>query len=392
MLGPSSRPGPAVVDTCADRDEALRQAKRHGYKAIACHQSGLAPNKDSIASLKATVAKVATTSPRQGLTPQPLPSWCADHLDGNWWITRRDGCLVTTGKVTVVDTRGTWRGTLTYHDVRYVYNRGGIDSVYQFSITPWKYEGTGLDGMTLRTVPTCQSNCTTFATTTRDTLVRDVIVTKEMGLKSTLVNRGDRGDAVGRFTLDFTVPGEVFDRQERVDSLPLLCDHTLPGNNTLPGCVFEGYDPWLGLSYSDPYLGRNAINVGWAIYTGLPSHLQRLRDPSLSGANGDRACPSGASYPRPDDHQCDEYPFRSTEQGAKTSGTPFAPRTFGEGNCPLTGSWPNTVFANSYIGAEGWARCNIPTSHNRAGGARLDAFYRDERVQSGGWFNVYTTG
>lgn len=392
-LRPSSVSGPATTDSCRPSDTLLKKARTLGQRFVVCHTSGRRPDAESKAALRRTMAAIRTgketAAPAAQLTPQPLPSWCAEpeHMDGQWWFMRRDACLVDIAKMNIFDTRGTWLGSMEYHDVRYVYNRGGIDSVYQLSITPWKFEGTGFAGMNLRFTPSC-GNCTTVATSTVHPVVKDVIITKEMGVRSTLVNRGDRGDATGSLSLDFSVPGEVADIEAEATALPLRCDHALPGNNTTPGCVFEGFDPWLSLHYNDPEIGWNALNVGWAIYTGLPSHLQRLHDPSQSKANGDRACPSGASYPRPTDYECDEYPFRSTQQGASTSGTPFAPRTFPPGNCPLTDTWPNTPVVTTYIGSDGWARCNIPRSHNQKGGERLATFYRDERVLPGDWFHV----
>ena len=381
--GPVSAPGPTGRDTCRSLGVLRVQAKRAGVKVVTCTRpgprdaAGTAAAQRTLASLSQP-ARVAAGA----MAVRPLPTWCADHADGQWWFMRRDACAMTQGRVDVYDVEtSAWRGSVEYFTVEYTYtvDGAGLRSIYQASVTPWRYEGTGWAGMTVLETGSCRSNCTLAASSpARHTLVKDVIITEEFAMDATTSAPGARGDVWANVNLTFDVPGPDVHGVRDIQSLPIRCDNAQPGNNTPKGCVFAGYWPTFSLHYNDPNLGWNAMNVGWAIYTGLPSTLTRLANPDESTGNGDRACPRGDSYPRPFGYQCDEYPFRSTQEGAKTSGTPFAPRTFSF--CPLTDQWPQTPVVSTNIGSQGWARCNIPEDHNNKGGQALKAFYLNERV------------
>ncbi|MEU1094070.1 hypothetical protein [Streptomyces sp. NPDC005877] len=388
---PVSAPGPIRRDTCQSLGALRAQAERAGAKVVSCTRPGRADAAGTAAARRALVSLSQPARHTVGtVAPQPVPRWCADHLDGQWWFMRRDACAATSGRVDVRNAQtGAWLGSVDYFTIEYAYALpgSGLRSVYQVSVTPWRYEGTGWAGMTVLETGSCRSNCTLAASPpVRHTLVKDVIITEEFAMDATTSAPGARGDVWANVNLAFDVPGPDVHGVRDVQSLPIRCDNALPGNNTAKGCVFAGYWPTFALHYNDPNLGWNAMNVGWAIYTGLPSTLTRLANPDDSKGNGDRACPRGDSYPRPVGYECDEYPFRSTQEGAKTSGTPFAPRTFSF--CPLTDQWPQTPVVNTDIGSQGWARCNIPGDHNNAGGQALKAFYLNERVLPSDQFYV----
>ncbi|MFE2530725.1 hypothetical protein [Streptomyces sp. NPDC059371] len=57
---------------------------------------------------------------------------------------------------------------------------------------------------------------------------------------------------------------------------------------------------------------------------GTERYLTRLTDRGEIRGNRDTPCPS--SLPRPAGKQCDEYPFASTWQGARTGGGAFSRR------------------------------------------------------------------
>lgn len=91
--------------------------------------------------------------------------------------------------------------------------------------------------------------------------------------------------------------------------------------------------------------------------------------------NGDTACPS--SLQRPDGYQCDEYPFRSTYNGAYTSG----------GGQARSQSWCQMPDPER-TGPTGWSRCFILAGQNQSAGGILGGFYGSERILDGDAFQV----
>ncbi|MEU6992791.1 hypothetical protein ABZ953_19310 [Streptomyces sp. NPDC046465] len=403
QAAPEAAPGPRVHDSCRGWGAVRARAKAAGVARVVCVRSGGALSgrakqaaSRTLKTLTGEAPGEAPGGPRPGAArgerAQPLPLWCASHVDGQWWFTRRDACAATPGSVIVRDVNtGAVTGTMEYHTVEYTWApSSGLTSVYQVSVTPHRYTGTSAALMTLLATGSCRSNCTLNASPpVREFLAKDRIVTREFGMDATTTGPGARGQVWSNVNLAFAIPNQSFGTTRDVQSLPIRCDNDLPGNNLPSGCVFEGYEPLLVLHYDDPELGWNALHVGWAIYSGLPSRLNRLANIAESTPNRDRACPRGPEYPRPAGYQCDEYPFASTQQGAKTSGTVHAPRTFGF--CQLTDQWPNTPVVNGPVGPQGWSRCNILEGHNDKGGKALNAFYLTERILPGDPFDVATT-
>ncbi|MFK4101503.1 hypothetical protein ACI2L1_15760 [Streptomyces sp. NPDC019531] len=123
-----------------------------------------------------------------------------------------------------------------------------------------------------------------------------------------------------------------------------------------------------------PHPGAQASGLPGAYPNGTP--LTRLTDAALRQSNGDTACPQASSggYPRPTGYSCDEYPFRSTWQGAFTSATPPNPgRTFDW--CQIS------ALPQGVTGPNGWSACMIPATENsNAGSQDLRVFYNDNRV------------
>lgn len=157
------------------------------------------------------------------------------------------------------------------------------------------------------------------------------------------------------------------------------CDNTI-GNRT-PGCVFGNIPAVVGFSQA-----RNPDFV-WHVYNaqlsglvgryGSGTYLTKLDNAGQVGQNGTKACPGSGSLPRPTGFQCDEYPFRSTYQGAFTSGATAA-RSF---------PWCQMPDPQA-SGSNGWSRCFIPSGQNLSAGGLLGAFYSDERVLDGDRFQV----
>ena len=122
-----------------------------------------------------------------------------------------------------------------------------------------------------------------------------------------------------------------------------------------------------------------ASGLRGAYPNGIP--LTRLTTPYLNTLNGDTACP--ASYPRPSAMSCDEYPFRSTWEGAFTGLPRAGGRTFPYCQIPQLG-------AGTGIG--GYSSCMIPADQNSAAGGSLGAVYRRERVIDSDPFRVWIVG
>jgi len=155
------------------------------------------------------------------------------------------------------------------------------------------------------------------------------------------------------------------------------CDNAI--GNRSAGCVFANIPGVAGFSQS---LNPDFV---WHVYnaqlSGLPgqlssgSYLTKLDNATLVNQNGTRACPS--SIPRPSGYQCDEYPFRSTYQGAATGGGTQA-RSFPWCQMPDP----------QQTGSSGWSRCFIPAGQNLSAGGLLGAFYSNERILDGDLFQV----
>lgn len=168
------------------------------------------------------------------------------------------------------------------------------------------------------------------------------------------------------------------------------CDFAVPGAWTT-GCVMKYVRPVMVYRLSGPY-PELAGHIQRAQQSGLPGEykegdvfappLHRLTDKKLKKKNGDTACPpaSRGGYPRPVGHDCDEYPFRSTYEGAYT-GNPGYPDT--------QLAWPARTWDGCEInlddnshqdGPDGYSVCMIDSSQNQKGGDALSEFYISNRV------------
>jgi hypothetical protein len=96
-----------------------------------------------------------------------------------------------------------------------------------------------------------------------------------------------------------------------------------------------------------------AIHIADAQASGLPGAygtnqpLTRLTDPVLRDRNGDTACPR--SIPRPPGKQCDEYPFRSTWEGAFTGGGRYSIRILDGDKNGRAGTALQTFYNNDRV-------------------------------------------
>jgi len=150
------------------------------------------------------------------------------------------------------------------------------------------------------------------------------------------------------------------------------CDNATPGRGI--GCVFPDYTPTIVYTDSPQYCCPEvARHIRQAQQSGLPgaypsgTPLTRLTDSSLIDSNGRTACKD--SYVRPPGKSCDEYPFRSTWQGARTGGG--NPRTF---------SWCSIPQVPAGSGPAGYSVCMVTATQNSTAGTALSTFYGSNRV------------
>lgn len=149
--------------------------------------------------------------------------------------------------------------------------------------------------------------------------------------------------------------------------------------NAKAACIFfnhPGYVSWNHLKV--PEFIRH---IERAFNSGLPgsylteTYLHRLMDDTKRNQNGNKACPG--SIPRPNNMQCDEYPFRSAYEGAFTSGATQAR------------SYPGCQMPDpARTGPTGWSRCFINAGQNGSAGGTLSAAYSSERILDGDRFQL----
>lgn len=134
-----------------------------------------------------------------------------------------------------------------------------------------------------------------------------------------------------------------------------------------------GYSQSLNPAFVDHVYKAQLSGLPGRLGTG--TYLKKLSNATKVAANGTKACPS--SLVRPTGYSCDEYPFRSTYQGASTSGA------------TLARSFPGCRMPDPQrTGSTGWSRCFIPTTQNSSAGGLLSAFYSNERMLDGDLYQV----
>ncbi len=148
------------------------------------------------------------------------------------------------------------------------------------------------------------------------------------------------------------------------------------------GCVYPkqpGRITYRSASY--PTFAKHlkaAIKSGLKGGVGTGTYLSRITSAASVAKNGATACGSAkVRRMRPKGTQCDEYPFRSTKQGAWTSGTPVA-RTFNWCHMP----------DKKRTGKKGFSRCFITSGDNTGAGGKLGAFYKNQHILNGDKFQV----
>ncbi|GAA3618868.1 hypothetical protein GCM10022419_125490 [Nonomuraea rosea] len=164
------------------------------------------------------------------------------------------------------------------------------------------------------------------------------------------------------------------------------CDSTI--GNRPAGCAYEDVIPTHEISRQR--FPQYARHIELAINHKLPDLLEKGSQ-ELAERNGRIACPpdDGALYMRPPGMSCDEYPFRSTKQGAANQpyGRTFFIFNFQTGQLAIDCKvkW---LARRGITDSGGYNVCMIPEDQNREGGNDLQVFYYDNRVIEGDEFRV----
>lgn len=321
--------------------------------------------------------------------PLPLPNFCYTYAYQGWVNYREVACSISSRTALIIDaeTREPLGG-IDYLLADYAFTSHNIPTfARQVIVSVFGGWGLGLSpGTTVEGTITCDGVCVPSVRPFGPEPATNDTVASGLGVfPTTVVVPGEIGYANTSVTYFFTNP-EWVPFPLTASSPPLIrCDNALPGNNTGIGCVFPNHTPVMQYARDGSY-PELARHIGDAQGSDLPGAypsgppLTRLTDPALRDANGDRACPR--RYTRPDTKTCDEYPFRSSYQGASTANPQGPARTFDWCQIPEpAGSGP-----------VGYSVCMIDATQNSSGGLALLDFYNSQRVLDRDAFRVWITG
>lgn len=402
---------PAALAAAAESAEPVGAeygAEHVGAKAVSCavvteRGTPSAARDGALAS-----ARAAGPTARDYLEP---PDWCFDHAFDGWWGTRTEMCSIADGLVNLwlyqngVPVR--LLGQAQWLEINFAYTSADLDT-WAHQIRVEKYWGTaaGNGAATVSGFSTCGGECKQDTDTglRPGNFATDVANDGEAYNTSTSSELGEVGLAEGQWEYWLTYAGFPPTNSLYVDLPTVRCDNAIGDNENNSGdpafavaaagagCVFLGILPVMVYSKTGFY-PTLATHIEAAQQSGLPGAypngavLNRITNATDKASNGRTACPAG--WARPQGRSCDEYPFRSTKQGASTQTPKGTARTFAPPNtawCHMDTAWgvPTGV-----TGPTGWSSCMIDATDNRNGGAALGAFYSSKRVLDGDPYLVW---
>lgn len=174
----------------------------------------------------------------------------------------------------------------------------------------------------------------------------------------------------------------------------VFCDFDYPGPQyaepsvDYPGCRAPSnlFTPTITYRISGNYPAV-ATHIQQSQAAGVPgspssgSYLLRTADQTLTNKNGNIACPAAWDRPEPPavpvTYSCDEYPFRSTYDGA--SENPNSGITFSQ-------CWIDQLPQDTP--SPKWSSCMVPAGQNSGAGSQVGAFYKRNRVGDNSRFYV----
>ncbi|MGW2886410.1 NucA/NucB deoxyribonuclease domain-containing protein [Streptomyces griseoruber] len=292
---------------------------------------------------------------RASVSAWPTPNWCDDHgVSGKWYVNRFKACGIFSATASVINPRtGSVTGTLKYLVRAYAYSGRDVPNwAYQVELMEVSSTGTAR-GMSASGKVKCSGKCkVTKSTFPSQAMSQSKDAVGQFFLQTTIKTspKGQKGEGQASATWVFTKAGATPSNEISLPTPPVRCDNALPGTSK-PGCVMP-YIPAMVYAKAGEYPelaqhiqdAQNTQNLPGKY--GTTRYLTRLTNKAKIKENRDTSCPS--SLPRPTGKQCDEYPFASTWQGAKTGGS--------------------------------YSRRMIDAAQNRGGGQALGRFYLYNRI------------
>jgi hypothetical protein len=347
------------TSTCDDLSGLIEAAVRDGRDLATC-----------------ITTEPGVTMPRTTASgPIPPPSNCGTR--GYYTMTRFWMCGVWLNQLNFIDTRsGGIVGTLEYGVIDYIYSSNtSVNFMHQIQ---WDFHAaTGVAQTFPQTISghaTCSGSC---YVNTLDFPSQPATVGRQAYATALNTTTATTSGAIAHSTATtyyhFTGSNGV-STEGSISAPRIRCDNAMPGTiNT--GCAFDQFVPTLQYSRSGSR-AQVAAHIQQAQASGLPgsaaagSFLHRMTNSTLSTKNGSTACGSPPPAPlAPAGNSCDEYPFRSTLEGAYTGGG--TART--QAGCYY-------VIVNPSTGSSGYSICSVNLDQNRNAGADLGGFYTRNRV------------
>ncbi|MEU8993130.1 NucA/NucB deoxyribonuclease domain-containing protein [Streptomyces sp. NPDC048558] len=271
---------------------------------------------------------------RAAVAAWPAPNWCDDHgANGKWYVNRFKACGIFPADLTVTNPRtGAVVGRMHYLTRAYAYSKRDIKTwAYQVELLEVSSSGAAR-GSSANGKGTCAGKCkvteSKFPSQPMSTSKEPV---GQFFLDTTIKTspKGQKGEGQASAVWRFTNPGWAGPSNSiTLPTPPVRCDNALPGTSKA-GCVMP-YIPQMVYAKNGEF-PELAKHIEYAQNTknlpgkhGTTRYLTRLTNKEKIKENRNTACPS--SLERPPGKQCDEYPFASTWQGAKTGGGNFSRR------------------------------------------------------------------
>jgi hypothetical protein len=342
-------------------------------------------------STQMLLAAAKTTAPGD-LGHTPLPSQCSALSSNRWHVSRYDACYWRKGVwefTSIHNGVPRWDATLRFNEYRYARQspkRGTWDYHIYLRVTGLTHR-LGVRLGEVRAYPIssfCRSaSCKAKLHGSSGSMARignwiQFSATFTPNLKYA---RDKRVQHTGFIKFSIYRVGGLYSTQAMTESNWVRCDQALKGTSSV-GCVVPNFIPSLRYSRNGRYpsLANHIYAAQQSGLSGKPGgHLDgepgsdraltRLYDDTKRGLNGDKACPRRyrARVGAPTTTSCDEYPFRSTYQGAHT-GDP-------NNNRPRTFRFCHIPNVPQRTGRLGYSRCFIKASENSQGGNWVGRFY-----------------